>query len=579
MEKLSNTSKKVSEEADVEHVDSLGPELTDMLDATKESEYLEMVKNEHRQEIFNLVNGLETELQQIEATRSGRFYRLQLSFKNSRHFTWVMAAFASMGGLLFGLDQSLISGANLFMPQALGLSTQQVGLVNSSMPLGAVAGAAMLIPANEYLGRRGAIIFSTILYTIGAALEAGAINYPMMVVGRLVLGFGVGIETGTVPVYVAESVERQFRGNLVSLYQFNIALGEVLGYVVAAIFLKVEGNWRYMLGSSIVFSTLMFIGMVLLTESPRYLMHKSRLLDAYRVWKRIRGIESFESQAEFYLIKVTADAEANELREKRASLRFVWMDFITVPRCRRAIVYANTMILLGQFVGINGLMYYMSILMRQIGLDAADSTYVSMVGGGALFIGTIPAIFNMERFGRRFWAMTMLPGCFIGLILIGCSYQFNVKTNTKTVEGLYLSGLIIYMLFYGPYACLTWVIPSDVYPTYLRSYGMATSDAMVFLGSFIITYNFSAMQSAMTKTGLALGFFGGITVLGWFYQLLFMPEVKDMTLEEVGVVFCKPTKQIMKDNVASSVRTTSLLLRGRFREAALGQKPSRARGD
>lgn len=261
-EKHSIAPKKDSEEADVEHVDNLGHELADVLDATKESELLEMIKNEHRQEVLNFVHGLETELQQREAVNLRRSHGFQLSFKNPKHFTWVMAAFASMGGLLFGLDQSLISGANLFMPGALGLSTQQVGLVNSSMPLGAVAGAAMLIPSNEYLGRRGAIIFSTILYTIGAALEAGAISYPMMVMGRLVLGFGVGIETGTVPVYVAESVERQFRGNLVSLYQFNIALGEVFGYVVAAIFLKVEGNWRYMLGSSIVFSTLMFIGYV-----------------------------------------------------------------------------------------------------------------------------------------------------------------------------------------------------------------------------------------------------------------------------------------------------------------------------
>jgi hypothetical protein len=237
------------------------------------------------------------------------------------------------------------------------------------------------------------------------------------------------------------------------------------------------------------------------------------------------------------------------------------------------------MILLGQFVGINGLMYYMSVLMRQIGLSAADATYVSMVGGGALFLGTIPAIFNMERFGRRFWAMTMLPGCFVGLILICVSYQFNVNTNMKATEGFYLSGLVIYMLFYGPYACLTWVIPSDVYPTYLRSYGMATSDAMVFLGSFIITYNFSAMQDAMTKTGLTLGFFGGITVLGWFYQLAFMPEVKDMTLEEVGVVFSKPTRQLVRENLANSMHTTSLLLRGRLREMVLGQRPSRTQGD
>jgi hypothetical protein len=224
-------------------------------------------------------------------------------------------------------------------------------------------------------------------------------------------------------------------------------------------------------------------------------------------------------------------------------------------------------------------MYYMSILMSQIGFSPANSTYMSMVGGGSLFIGTIPAIFNMERFGRRFWAITMLPGCFVGLVLIGCSYLVNVNTNVKAAEGLYLSGLIIYMLFYGPYACLTWVIPSEVYPTYLRSYGMATSDAMVFLGSFIITYNFGAMQDAMTKTGLTLGFFGGISVLGWFYQVLFMPEVKDMTLEEVGVVFSKRTGQLVKENLTSSIRTTSLLLHGQFREAVLGPQQSRSQKD
>jgi Na+/melibiose symporter-like transporter len=254
---------KESMKANAEHIDGLGLQPTNVPDATKESELLEVIKIEYRQEVLNFVHELEAELQRSEGNGPRRSDAFQISFKNPKYFTWVMAAFASMGGLLFGLDQSLISGANLFMPTALGLSAQQVGFVNSSMPLGAVAGALLLIPVNEYLGRRGAIILATILYTIGAALEAGAISYPMMVMGRLVLGFGVGIETGTVPVYVAESVERRFRGNLVSLYQFNIALGEVFGYVVAAIFLKVKGNWRYMLGSSILFSTLMFIGYVL----------------------------------------------------------------------------------------------------------------------------------------------------------------------------------------------------------------------------------------------------------------------------------------------------------------------------
>lgn len=105
-------------------------------------------------------------------------------------------------------------------------------------------------------------IISCILYTIGAALEAGSVSYGMIVAARVILGIGVGLEGGTVPVYVAETVERRLRGNMVSLYQFNIALGEVLGYAIAAIFLRVPGNWRYILGSSLVFSTIMLIGLV-----------------------------------------------------------------------------------------------------------------------------------------------------------------------------------------------------------------------------------------------------------------------------------------------------------------------------
>lgn len=172
----------------------------------------------------------------------------------------------------------------------------------------------------------------------------------------------------------------------------------------------------------------------------------------------------------------------------------------------------------------------------------------------------------MERFGRRFWALLMLPIFLIGLVLVGVGYLYDPETEPAKVQGLYLTGLIIYMLFYGPYACLTWVIPSEVYPMYLRSHGMSTSDAMVFLGSFIVTYNFNSMQEAMTRTGLTLGFFGGIAVLGWFYQLLFMPETKNLTLEEIDLVFSKPTRKLVMENLKSSKETISLLLRFRFKE-------------
>lgn len=239
-----------------EKLDSLKP--VDGLDKPSH-EAFEVAQRGDSRDVNELIDSMETQLAEAGGLDTGFF---NIEFKNPKHFTWLLVAFASMGGLLSGLDQSLISGANLYLPDDLHLDVRQNSLVNAGMPLGAVGGALILSPANEYFGRKGAIIISTILYTIGAALEAGSINYGMIIAGRVILGLGVGLEGGTVPVYVAETVERRIRGNLVSLYQFNIALGEVLGYAVAAMFLKVPGNWRYILGSSLVFSTIMFFGYV-----------------------------------------------------------------------------------------------------------------------------------------------------------------------------------------------------------------------------------------------------------------------------------------------------------------------------
>ncbi|RYP56360.1 hypothetical protein DL771_011916 [Monosporascus sp. 5C6A] len=523
------------------------------------------VASEGGWEVDGLITEMEQELEAAGGLRNGFF---DLQFKDPRHFTWVIVAFASMGGLLSGLDQSLISGANLFLPRDLGLDTRQNSLVNSAMPLGAVGGALILGPCNETFGRWWSIIISTILYTVGGALSAGAMDFGSIIAARVILGMGVGLEGGTVPVYVAESVERKIRGNLVSLYQFNIALGEVLGYAVAAMFVTVPGNWRYILGSSLVFSTIMFLGMLFLPESPRFLMHKGKTLEAFKVWKRIRGTQSAEAREEFFVMKVSVLEEQQACAEGSSNKRFPWMDFFTVPRARRALVYANIMILLGQLTGVNAVMYYMSVLMQQIGFDNEKANYMSLVGGGSLLLGTIPACFYMEKFGRRFWANTMLPGFFVGLVILGISYQFNPVTQLVTSEALYFVGLILYMGFFGCYATLTWVVPSEVYPTYLRSYGMTTSDALLFLSSFIVTYNFSSMQKAMGKTGLTLGFYGGIAAVGWIYQLVFMPETKDKTLEEIDELFKRPTREIVAENMAGIRRSVSNFFMGRWGKQA-----------
>ncbi|KAL3711040.1 hypothetical protein TMatcc_004837 [Talaromyces marneffei ATCC 18224] len=485
---------------------------------------------------------MDAEIARLEMAAQGlKRPKFELSFSNPATFTYVLVGFASLGGLLSGLDH----------------------LVNSGMPLGAVAGALILSPSNEYLGRKNSIILSCILYTIGAAFEAGAINFGMMFAGRFILGAGVGLEGGTVPIYVAESISSSLRGNLVSLYQLNIALGEILGYAVAAMFIGVKGNWRYILGSSLVFSTIMLIGMFFLPESPRYLMFKGREQEAYTVWKKIRGFDTYESKAEFLGMRETCHIENEEHSNTK---KYPWMDFFTNPRARRALVYANIMVFLGQFTGVNAVMYYMSVLMEGIGFTPKNAVFMSLVGGGALMLGTIPAVLYMERFGRRYWANLMLPGFFIGLIFVGVGYQINLETHRQLAEGLYLTGIILYMGFFGSYACLTWVIPSEVYPTYLRHYGMTTSDANLFLCSFIVTYNFTRMINSMTRIGLTLGFYGGIAVLGWVYQILFMPETKNKSLEEIDELFSKPTSVIVKQNVKNSVQVMRDLAAFRLRK-------------
>lgn len=175
-------------------------------DSHKEAGAFE-IDDVHEQKLENQMNeaAMDSELQlleeQLQTLPKSRF---ELTLSNPALFTYLLVAFASMGGLLSGLDQSLISGANLYLPRDLHLSDSMNSLVNAGMPLGAVGGALILSPANEYLGRRMAIIVSCILYTIGAALEAGAIDFGMIFAGRFILGMGVGLEGGTVPVYVAE---------------------------------------------------------------------------------------------------------------------------------------------------------------------------------------------------------------------------------------------------------------------------------------------------------------------------------------------------------------------------------------
>ncbi|GME71327.1 unnamed protein product [Ambrosiozyma monospora] len=285
----------------------------------------------------------------------------KVSFKNKVHMSYMLAAFASIGGMLSGADQSLISGATVFLEQDFHLTSHEQSLVSSLVAIGAIAGAILISPLNQLFGRRFSIMISCVSYTIGGIICAAAQTVHQLYTGRFFIGIGIGLES-IIPAYVSECSPRHIRGNLTSLFQFNIALGEVFGYAIAAMFYNLKGAWRYILGSSLFFSTLLLTGMFFLPESPRYLVViQKKTGAAYRIWKTLRNMDDLDNKLEFLeLVESTRFTEQSGTHETRKHL---WMDFFTVPRARRSIIYAFIMIFLGQFTGVNAVMYDSSYLM------------------------------------------------------------------------------------------------------------------------------------------------------------------------------------------------------------------------
>eukprot|EP00871_Galdieria_phlegrea_P001431 jgi/Galph1/2289/GphlegSOOS_G954.1 len=258
---------------------------------------------------------------------SGFSFRTHTFFKGGgRYMTLILGVFASIGGFIFGMDQGVISGALLFAPQDLSLTSGQESMVTGFMPLGGVLGATIGYPLNEWLGRKLSIIIACLFYTVGGILQADAQNFGMILSGRIILGVGLGLECTACPVYISESLRRDG--------EFMICFGLFCAYIVAAIFVHVPGNWRYMLGSTLVFSSILLIAMLTLPETPRWLMRKE---DQHSPTNIVRGFDTEEEVMEFIIMRRTVKRELEDSKD-----RYVIMDLLRVHRCRHAAIFGQS---------------------------------------------------------------------------------------------------------------------------------------------------------------------------------------------------------------------------------------------
>ena len=428
--------------------------------------------------------------------------------------------FGSLGGLLFGYDTGVISGAILFISQELRLTPFLEGLVVASLLLGAAAGAASAGPLSDRLGRRNLIIIAGILFTLGAIGAALSPNVGILVLFRVVLGLAVGTAALVVPLYLSEIAPTEIRGAISSLNQLNIVVGILLAFIVNALLANAEA-WRWMLGLAAIPSLVLLIGMFFLPETPRWLVSQDRDEDARDVLRRSRNEE--ETEKEIRDIREVEEQEEGGLRELTAS----WV--------RPALVVAIGLAVFQQIIGINTIIYYAPTTLTNVGYGAAAAIYANLIIGVVNVLMTLVAIWIIDRVGRKPLLLVGLVGMVASLTILGLSTLLLSEPSSPTdavavITLLCLAGFIIsFAATWGP---TVWVMLPEVLPLRIRGTAMGVAIFLHWIANFLVSQTFPSLLASVGPGPVFLGY-AVIGVLAFVFVSAFVTETKGRSLEEI----------------------------------------------
>ncbi|CAL1708150.1 unnamed protein product [Somion occarium] len=463
---------------------------------------------------------------------------------------YYLVILCSLAAAVQGMDESVINGANLFFAPQFGLDQKAtdgsagrnqwlLGLVNSAPYLccGVVA-CWLTAPLNAYLGRRGTI-FVTAFVSFASCIWQGVTNsWQHLFVARFVLGFGIGPKSATVPVYAAECAPPVIRGALVMMWQMWTAFGIMIGNVMDLAFYHVPDkphihglNWRLMLGSAGVPALIIMSQVFFCPESPRWLMSKGRYDKAYESLLRLRHAP-IQAARDLYYIHTLLETE-----KEITTGRNRFLELFTVPRNRRAALASTIVMFLQQFCGVNVIAYYSSNIFAEANFTEIQALLASWGFGMVNWLFAFPAVYTIDTFGRRNLLLTTFPLMAIFLLMTGFAFWIpEGKARLAVVAlGIYLFGMA-YSPGEGP---VPFTYSAEAYPLYVRDIGMSLSTAV--LCNFVVAITFPRLLGAFQPQG-AFGWYAGWNIVGFFLILLFLPETKALSLEELDQVFSVPTR-------------------------------------
>ncbi|KAH7138183.1 general substrate transporter [Dendryphion nanum] len=480
----------------------------------------------------------------------------------SNNYVAMCALFATIGGLLFGYDQGVVS-VTLVMDQFLDRFPRVSetasgagfwkGLMTAMLELGALIGALISGYLADKLSRKYSIIVAVIIFTIGSILQTAAVEYGMLTVGRLIGGVGIGMLATISPLYISEIAPPEIRGALLVLQEFSIVFGIVIAFwtTYGTRYMAGEWAWRLPFLLQMIPGFVLGAGIVFLPFSPRWLASKGRDQEALENLAKLRRLPTTDSRVVQEWCEIRAEAtfvkEVNaerhphlqeDTRANRWKLELVqWVDCFR-KGCRKRTLVGVGIMFFQQFVGINALIYYSPSLFKTLGQDYEMQLLLSGIINVTQLVGVVTSLWTMDRFGRR---PLLLVGaglmCVSHLIIAVLVGKFGGRWTDYATEGwVAVAFLFFYMFSFGAtWGPVPWAMPSEIFPSSLRAKGVALSTCSNWFNNFIIGL---ITPPLVQNTGFgAYTFFAVFCGLAFVFTFFLVPETAGKTLEEMDAVF------------------------------------------
>jgi major inositol transporter-like SP family MFS transporter len=444
---------------------------------------------------------------------------------SSGRFLTKLTVIATLGGLLFGYDTGVISGALLYMKDDLHLSSfAEATVVSSLLFPGAAFGALFGGRIADRIGRKRTLLLCACVFLIGALGCALAPTVQIMVAARIILGFGVGAASVTCPLYLAEMAPPDRRGRMVTINELMIVTGQMLAFAMNALLDHVIQDphvWRVMLAVAAVPAVALLLGMTALPDSPRWYGLKGRLPEARRVLGL--SLDAREAGLEFDAIVEHAERTLTTKSTPFSVIR-------DVPWIRRVVLIGCGLAIVQQATGINTVNYYAPTILEQSGLGVSASLIATIAVGVTSVVTTIIGIILLGFVGRR----TMLLIGFAGVALSQAALALTFTLPQSTLRSyVILACMVVFVAFVQMFiGTCVWLLLSEIFPLSIRGFAMGIAVFILWCTNATISFLFPVLNSALGSTG-TFALFVAVNVVSWVFVHKFVPETKGTTLEEL----------------------------------------------